>query len=169
MSTETVELTIEQLSNRVAWVKALISGEYAQGNGLLKVPNVTEHGVTYSSYCCLGVAALCIGGDVNAVGESQAFLKADWANEHYGMSGVLTFDVKNNPEDQVVAARWNDKFGFSFDEIADRVALATDTLAPFHVIDADSENPRDHEEFAGLNAGDYARQWVERMENNDHA
>ena len=139
------KLTLEQLGNRVAWVKALLSGNYAQDHRKLRTPN---------GWCCLGVGGHIVDPtlDVVAEGSSMALLDDGWAEDKLGLKASYI----NGPTDQSTAARWNDGDGFSFRQIADRIVLATEKARSF----SDVTNPP---ELKNEEPGDYAKDWLRQQ------
>lgn len=135
------ELTLEQLANRAVWVKALLSGNYAQGRMRLRRSDAGTE-----TWCCLGVAGHALDPNLREVSEEragkEAVLPFDWAQDK--------LDIGN---DQLSACHWNDKHEFSFREIADRVALATVKAQSFSEVN----NPP---ELKDETPGEYAKAWL---------
>lgn len=141
--TEGQMLTAEQMSNRVKWIEALLSGDYPQGNGKL---------LTQLGYCCLGVAAAALTPDADFIQKTAPqinFLPDDWAESKLGLSS------SKGADDQFIAGTWNDRAEYTFVQIADRVALATEHNLRFNIIDAS--------ELDDTEPGDYAREWLSRQ------
>jgi hypothetical protein len=138
-----MELTQEQLANRVHWVEDLISGEFNQGKSALKRVSIKTGEATY---CCLGVIGerlhLADIAQRNATTlnstRSQGYLNPG-SQELLGLSG----------DDQRTAAQWNDISEYPFNVIADYIAWATEHKTPF------SEIP-----YNSIPDG-YARIWLE--------
>lgn len=140
-------LTDSKVANRRLWVGALLDGSHDQGAGQLHTDSDT--------WCCLGVA-----GDVLDPGaaflpaETQALLLPQrWAADKLGItSGNCS---PGHTSDQGTAAGWNDSYGLTFAEIADRIALATINRVRFEQLSIYPAELEDRE------AGDFAREWLE--------
>ena len=129
-------------ARRVRWVRDLVSGNYTQGKGALKMQSGGS-----TKHCCLGVA--CEGLDpeyreLNLThGTSIAYI-IDKNAKKFGLT----------KEDQSEASRWNDTLGYDFDRIADMVAFATEFNTPFTM----SKPIRD-----SVNHG-YAIEWLKQYD-----
>lgn len=119
-------MTKEQEKNVRAWVKALRSGEYKQGQGQLR---------KYNSFCCLGVACEISGSSYEG---DRAYPSQEIATQIYGLQtrgGALEL-TPDCPHYQRIAdfydpygggvgitnvelAGLNDGPGLTFDQIAD--------------------------------------------------
>lgn len=128
----TIELNEDQISNRVNWVKDLLSGQFKQGHGCLK----RISGSGEATYCCLGVPCerLQLLDDIKQAPDysitkthptrSQGFLNYD---------NLELLGISN--EDQHLAGRWNDNFKYTFARIADFIAFATENRLLFADVD----------------------------------
>lgn len=139
-----LDLGKKVIENRVQWVRDLLSSEFEQGQGKLKVLNDDTSGV--AQYCCLGVACEHIAPDavelrLDEEGMSASYMSDGRAKQRLGLSY----------DDQRIAGRWNDHNSFSFARIADLVAFATESR-----IDFESAH-RLHTVPQG-----YAAEWLER-------
>lgn len=146
-----VKLTHEQFANRVAWVKALLSGEYEQGRMRLHT--------TAGKWCCLGVVADCVKTPQREDlirPDAHALLDGKWALDNLGLAGDPdgSPSVGGSSAEQLVATRWNDQDHFSFPQIADLVALATERKVQFMVIEHKAPELDDED------AGEFARNWL---------
>lgn len=138
-----VVLTDEQVANRMLWLGDLLSGNYEQGFGRLKVIDRQDNDAI--KYCCLGVACerfdpesefLVI--DSGNIMSNGAYLRQSVGVEKLGMT----------EGDQQVAGQWNDAQSFTYARIADLVAYSTENRMNFYDV-----NPRDV-------PMDYARGWL---------
>lgn len=148
------ELTLEQLANRVVWVKALLSGDYNQTQGQLRKTVRSFEGCTSThttGWCCLGVGGHVLEPDADFIreGSQRGMLPDSWAQDKLGLLG----SIAGTRSDQAAAAGWNDSFNYSFEQIADRVALATEKHQPFDKVNTPPEL-KDEE------PGAYARDWL---------
>jgi len=102
------------VERRVRWVRALLSGEYKQGTGVLKklVSGGAEH-------CCLGVGCEVIAPHSTDLSTYiiMGKTKLSWRNAR--KLGLTT-------QAQSVATIWNDTYQHSFATIADYIAYATE-------------------------------------------
>jgi hypothetical protein len=107
------------------WVKALRSGEYKQGKGILRAGE--------ASFCCLGVLCDLYGRDTGEEWKGGGCEDDDC--EEYAMSGataLLPVDVQDwaglGDEDPLVKehtlSEWNDSQGRDFAAIADLIEEA---------------------------------------------
>lgn len=123
MSTQ-IKLTPTQRANRVRWVQDLLSGEYVQGRGALRVR--ANDGAIH--HCCLGVA----GERLCPASRHMKIPDGDFRSYNYGTLpraaaralGLGDFVDLGSDQDQAVA--WNDGREYSFEQIADRIAWATE-------------------------------------------
>ena len=127
----------EQAANRAKWVAALRSGEYRQGQEVLRTEN--------DEFCCLGVAcelAVDAGiipppswddgyGFLYDVADTELPEKVrDWLGLHdtYGaLSAVVDYDDDFATADTLIAL--NDVAGWTFQQIADVVEAGDVMLA----------------------------------------
>lgn len=87
--------------SQLKWLKALESGEYKQGGGILWSPSK-------NSYCCLGV--LCKINDIPTLGQCSLS-----SNDQHVLASKIY--LKN----QSLCMRLNDHFHLSFDSISKRI------------------------------------------------
>jgi|SRR6516162_4963994 hypothetical protein len=95
------------------WIKALRSGEYKQGEGVL-------HNQISNTYCCLGV--LCQITNVPRYEDNVENVEVFGIPEHYSKSYVpsnYANDFGLSFKSQEELAKYNDELGWDFNEIAD--------------------------------------------------
>lgn len=135
-------LTNTQVRNRVKWVRALLSGDYAQGHGLLKYKKFNDE----FEYCCLGVAC-----EVLAPAAAEIRLRGDGVSGGYISSGRAEIRLGMGQADQSTCSQWNDASHYSFERIADFIAYATDHDIPIRSVGA------------RIVPEGYATEWLERV------
>lgn len=105
------------------WIDALRSGLYKQGRGHLQ---------TKKGYCCLGVACDIFIPKERQIRDAQWLLTGDTPYQQYAPYWLTTISAnitsKVNPGvpnshvatgDYIYVPEWNDKYKYTFDEIAD--------------------------------------------------
>lgn len=137
-------LKVEQRANRVKWVAELLDPDRRQGRNTL-------HEQADDSWCCLGVAGDVCGLD-RAIIDRKGLLPTKWAADVLGLRRQRTNSLLADDQDE--AARWNDTSDFTFPQIADRVALATERKTSFANLDYAPP------ELDGSVPGDFAREWL---------
>lgn len=139
-------LTDDKVANRRLWVGALLDGSHEQGKSQLHTDSDT--------WCCLGVAGDALDpGAAFLPAEKQALLLPQrWAADKLGITSGTS---PAHTSDQGTAAGWNDSYGLTFAEIADRIALATINRVRFEQLSIYPAELEDRE------AGDFAREWLE--------
>lgn len=104
-----------------AWLKALRSGEYKQGNEQMHDGR--------GKYCCLGVLQKVVSGKIKRNGEEE-LPNSDWLLKHR-----ISFDDNNGfgacdpelPMFNKLASTANDE-GFSFSRIADAIEQCSEAI-----------------------------------------
>ena len=106
--------TYSVIQRRREWVEALRSGEYDQGVGrlMVRVGNLNED---LFEYCCLGVAC-----EITDPLQDREL----WRRDDMPPDGIaVQFGLADGEDDPDFYANLNDKYHWTFDEIADAIEL----------------------------------------------
>lgn len=135
-------LTHDQILRRIQWVRALLSGDYVQGQSSLKVWGEQE------CHCCLGVICELLTPNstlLERCGRTHQSRGTNLAGEHLALLGMTASD------DNTMCGM-NDG-GDSFERIADVIAWATEHLQVFHDSYRSADIP-----------GGYATEWLRKLD-----
>lgn len=109
---------------RQAWAKALLSGEYRQGDGILMQEEYDDNDKPFRSFCCLGVLLHARGvpyKDLEGVAlpDTCPNDKAHRFTELFGPEGDPEIGIRAGIDEMAVcASECNDNLGLSFKQIA---------------------------------------------------
>lgn len=119
MTSTATEITVDTiLENRRRWADALRSGDYEQTSGCL-------YSTEEDAYCCLGVAAKIVGGEVVYPRGGGKSLPENDDSAQFGLLGAAGYvgqtAIIDEGDRHVTLDELNDTYGFTFAEIADLI------------------------------------------------